>query len=608
MCGIFGYTGPSNAQDILIEGLRRLEYRGYDSAGVVVHENGGTRCVKALGKIKNLSERVNEMPMEGTCGIGHTRWATHGVPSEANSHPHMDTDEKIFVVHNGIIENYQTLKKELQDRGIKFRSETDTEVIAHLLAQFYKGDLKAAVFRVIKVLRGAFAVAVIHKDEPGRIVAFRFGSPLVIGVSEKENLLSSDVSAMLVHTRSVIYLNDGELADIRPTGVQVFSPDSVEIKKAQQEIDWDISSAEKSGYEHYMLKEIFEQPTTIQNSIRGRIIEDTGNAKLGGLEKVKSELRKVEKMKIVACGTARHAGLVGQYLFEELSGIATEVDYASEFRYRKSVWDDRSAVLAISQSGETADTLAAIREANEKGVITLGITNTVGSTLSRETTAGVYNHIGPEISVASSKAFTSQLVLLVLMAVNFGRMRQLSLIEGRNILQEVHNIPDKIQKILQQNDHIRDIANRYKDYTNFGFLGRKYNYPIAIEGALKLKEISYIHSEGYPSGELKHGSIALIDPEFPSMFIAPNDSVYDKNISNMEEIASRKGRIIAVATEGNEEITRVADDVIYIPDTLECLTPLLTAIPMQLFAYHVASLKGLDIDQPRNLAKSVTVE
>lgn len=608
MCGIFGYTGPSNAQDILIEGLRRLEYRGYDSAGVVVHENGGTRCVKALGKIKNLSERVNEMPMEGTCGIAHTRWATHGVPSEANSHPHMDTDEKIFVVHNGIIENYQTLKKELQDRGIKFRSETDTEVIAHLLAQFYKGDLKAAVFRVIKVLRGAFAVAVIHKDEPGRIVAFRFGSPLVIGVSEKENLLSSDVSAMLVHTRSVIYLNDGELADIRPTGVQVFSPDSVEIKKAQQEIDWDISSAEKSGYEHYMLKEIFEQPTTIQNSIRGRIIEDTGNAKLGGLEKVKSDLRKVEKMKIVACGTARHAGLVGQYLFEELSGIATEVDYASEFRYRKSVWDDRSAVLAISQSGETADTLAAIREANEKGVITLGITNTVGSTLSRETTAGVYNHIGPEISVASSKAFTSQLVILVLMAVNFGRMRQLSLIEGRNILQEVHNIPVKIQKILQQNDHIRDIANRYKDYTNFGFLGRKYNYPIAIEGALKLKEISYIHSEGYPSGELKHGSIALIDPEFPSMFIAPNDSVYDKNISNMEEIASRKGKIIAVATEGNEEISRVADDVIYIPDTLECLTPLLTAIPMQLFAYHVASLKGLDIDQPRNLAKSVTVE
>lgn len=608
MCGIFGYTGSASAQDILIEGLRRLEYRGYDSAGVAVHEGTGTRCVKALGKIKNLRDRVNETPLEGTCGIAHTRWATHGAPSESNSHPHMDTDEKIYVVHNGIIENYQSLRKELQDRGIHFRSETDTEVIAHLLAQFYKGDLKEAVFRVIKVLRGAFAVAAIHTDEPGRIVAFRLGSPLVIGVGEKENLLSSDVSAMLVHTRSVIYLNDGELADIRPDGVQVFSADSVEIRKAQQEIDWDITSAEKNGYEHYMLKEIFEQPSTIENSIRGRIIEDTGNAKLGGLEKVKSELRRVEKMKIVACGTARHAGLVGQYLFEELAGIATEVDYASEFRYRKSVWDDRSAVLAISQSGETADTLAAIREANEKGVITLGITNAVGSTLSRETSAGVYNHIGPEISVASSKAFTSQLAILVLMAVNFGRMRQLSLIEGRNILQEVHNIPDKIQKILQQNDHIRDIASRYRDYSNFGFLGRKYNYPIAIEGALKLKEISYIHSEGYPSGELKHGSIALIDPEFPSMFIAPNDSVYDKNISNMEEIASRKGRIIAVATEGNEEITRIADDVIYIPDTLECLTPLLTAIPMQLFAYHVAALKGLDIDQPRNLAKSVTVE
>lgn len=608
MCGIFGYTGSANAQDVLIEGLRRLEYRGYDSAGVAIHESSGTRCIKSLGKIKNLSDRVNENPLQGNCGIAHTRWATHGAPSEDNSHPHVDTHGKIYVVHNGIIENYQSLRKELQDRGVEFTSETDTEVIAHLLSEFYDGDLREAVFKVIKVLRGAFAVAAIHQDEPGRIVAFRFGSPLVLGIGENENLLSSDVSAMLVHTRSVIYLNDGELADIRPEKVQVFSPDSVEIQKAQQEIDWDITVAEKNGYEHYMLKEIFEQPQTIQNTIRGRIVEDTGNAKLGGLEKVKPELRKIDKLKIVACGTARHAGLVGQYLFEELAGIATEVDYASEFRYRKSVWDDKSAVLAVSQSGETADTLAAIREANEKGVVTLGITNTVGSSLSRETTAGVYNHIGPEISVASSKAFTSQLAILVLMAVNAGRMRQLSLIEGREILQELTQIPDKIQKILQQNDTIREIANRYKDYKNFGFLGRKYNYPIAIEGALKLKEISYIHSEGYPSGELKHGSIALIDPEFPSMFIAPRDSVYDKNISNMEEIASRSGKIIAVATEGDSEITKVCDDVIYIPETLECLTPLLTAIPMQLFSYHVASLKGLDIDQPRNLAKSVTVE
>lgn len=608
MCGIFGYTGNSSAQDVLLEGLRRLEYRGYDSAGVAIHETGGTRCIKSLGKIKNLSDRVNSSPLEGSCGIAHTRWATHGAPSEDNSHPHTDMDEKIFVVHNGIIENYQSLRTELQERGVTFSSETDTEVIAHLLSEFYDGDLREAVFKVIKVLRGAFAVAAIHKDEPGRIVAFRLGSPLVLGIGENEKLLSSDVSAMLVHTRSVIYLNDGELADIRPDEVNVFSADSVEIQKAQQEIDWDISAAEKSGYEHYMLKEIFEQPQTIQNSIRGRIVEDTGNAKLGGLEKVKPELRRIDKLKIVACGTARHAGLVGQYLFEELSGIATEVDYASEFRYRKSVWDDKSAVLAISQSGETADTLAAIREANEKGVVTLGVTNSVGSTLSRETTAGVYNHIGPEISVASSKAFTSQLAILVLMAVNAGRMRQLSLIEGREILQELQSIPEKIEKILLQNDQIRDIANRYKDFKNFGFLGRKYNYPIAIEGALKLKEISYIHSEGYASGELKHGSIALIDPEFPSMFIAPKDSVYEKNISNMEEIASRDGKIIAVATEGDTEITKVCDDVIYIPETLECLTPLLTAVPMQLFSYHVASLKGLDIDQPRNLAKSVTVE
>lgn len=608
MCGIFGYSGPRSARETLLEGLKRLEYRGYDSAGIAVHTPNGVGLVRSLGKIVELRNRTLENPVDGRSGIAHTRWATHGKPSEANSHPHRDNASKVFVVHNGIIENHMELRAQLEARGAVFRSETDTETIAHLLASLYEGDLQAAFLKMIGLIRGAYALAVIHEDEPGRILVGRYGSPLVIGSAKGECFVSSDVSALLPFTRDVVYLEDGEIGEVRAGEFRILDATLEEVSKSAETVDWDVTQAERGGYKHFMLKEIFEQPTTIANTIRGRITLDTGNAKLGGIEKVEDELRRIEKLRIVVCGTARHAGLIGQYLIEELSGIATEVDFASEFRYRKTVWDDRTAVLAISQSGETADTLAAIREANEKGALTLGVVNTVGSSLSRETDAGIYNHIGPEISVASTKAFTSQLVVVALLAIKLGRQRQLSLIEGRRLLEEIENLPGKVEKTLEANEWIREIASHYVDAASFGFLGRKYNYPMALEGALKLKEVSYIHAEGFPSGELKHGSIALIEPDFPSFFFLPKDSVYSKNLSNMEEIRSRKGPIIAVTTEGCLEVDRLADHVIQTPETLEQLTPILTSIPAQLFAYHVADLKGLDVDQPRNLAKSVTVE
>ena len=609
MCGIFGFVGNEKpAREILLEGLKRLEYRGYDSAGVAIHGPGGVGSVKALGKIRSLHSKVSAGSVPGGCGIAHTRWATHGKPSEANSHPHTDNQSKVWVVHNGIIENHLELRAQLESRGAQFRSETDTETIAHLVASFYEGDLKEAFIKALTLVRGAYALAIIHEDEPGRILVSRLGSPLVIGSGDGENYVASDVSALLPFTRNVVYLEDGEIADVRSDDFLVFDAGRQEVAKSSEVVDWDVTQAERGGFEHFMLKEVFEQPKTLADSIRGRITLDNGNAKLGGLEKVDDRLRRLEKLKIAVCGTARHAGLIGQYLIEELAGIATEVDYASEFRYRKTVWDDRTAVLAISQSGETADTLAAVREANEKGALTLGIVNSVGSTLSRETDAGVYNHIGPEISVASTKAFTSQLALVALLAIKLGRQRQLSLIEGRELLEEIERLPAKIEKTLEQDAQIQKIAARYKDARSFGYLGRKYNYPMALEGALKLKEISYIHAEGFPSGELKHGSIALIEPSFPSFFFVPKDSVYPKNLSNMEEIHSRKGPIVAVTTEGCEEVSRLTQDVIYVPETLEQFTPILTAIPAQLFAYHVARLRGLDVDQPRNLAKSVTVE
>ncbi len=608
MCGIVGYFGKNQALPILIDGLKRLEYRGYDSSGVAICSSENVFSVKEVGKIKELEKKIESENINGKLGIAHTRWATHGKPSENNAHPHCDCSGKIWVVHNGIIENYQALKKQLESRGHMFKSETDTEVIAHLIEGLYNGNLTETVKEVIKLIEGAYGIAVFHKDEPEKLVAAKLGSPLVIGLSEDETIIASDVSAIIRYTKQVIYLDDGEIAEINGGGFKIIDWEAKEVNKNVEDVEWDMEQAEKQGYDHFMIKEIFEQDESIGNSIRGRLVPQDGKVMLGGLESIKDRLRDIKRIIIIACGTARHAGLVGEYMLEEYAGIPVEVEYASEFRYRKPVINSGTAVLAISQSGETADTLAAIEEAKEKGAITLGIVNAVGSTIARETDAGVYNHIGPEISVASTKAFTSQVVILALLTVLLGRQRDMSITTGSRIVKELENIPEMINKVLEQNDYIKELAARYKDVEHFLYMGRKYNQPIAYEGALKLKEISYIHAEATPSGELKHGTIAMIADDCPSFFIAPQDSVYEKNISNIEEVRSRGGKIIAIATEGDENIKKISDDVIYIPKTLEMLTPILATVPLQLFAYHVAVMKSCDVDKPRNLAKSVTVE
>jgi len=638
--------GENSALPALIDGLRRLEYRGYDSSGIALRLGSDIQSVKAVGKIKALEEKIfgkdvkspqspfakwgnyNKSPQlqypRGCLGIAHTRWATHGEPSEANAHPHSDCLGKIWIAHNGIIENYKELKEKLEEKGHKFKSETDTEVIAHLIEDFYPhtntndnvsvgagksgGDLAGSLRKALKLLEGAYGIVLIHEDYPDKIMAAKMGSPLAIGLGDTETIIASDVSAIITRAKQVIYLDDGEVAEISKNDLRIFNIDNVKIEKKIEEIDWDMGEAEKKGFPHFMLKEIFEQPESIMNSIRGRVMEREGKAKLGGFDSVSKKLRDINRIIITACGTAMHAGLVGEYMLEEYAGIPTEVEYASEFRYRRPIIDKNTALLAISQSGETADTLAAIREAKEKNALTLGIVNVVGSSIAREIDAGAYNHIGPEISVASTKAFTSQVAIMALITVYLGRQRRMSLITGERIIKELLLIPEKIKDILGQNNEIKKIAEKYVNAENFFYLGRKYNYPTALEGALKLKEISYIHAEGIPSGEMKHGSIAMIDENFPSVFICPRDSVYEKNISNMEEIKSRGGRVIAVATEGDERIKEMADDIIYIPKTLEMLTPILATAPLQLFAYHVSALKGLDVDKPRNLAKSVTVE
>ncbi len=603
--------GKNNALPVLVDGLRRLEYRGYDSSGIALMTGGdAVFTVKSVGRIKDLEDKLGPsgMGQTGNLGIAHTRWATHGKPTEANAHPHADCKNKIWLVHNGIIENYKELKNRLEAGGHNFRSETDTEVIVHLLEDLYQGNLTETLVKVLPMLKGTYGLVLYHVDEPDKILAARCGSPLVVGLAENQTIIASDISAIVSHTRQIIYLDDGEIAEINGQGFKIINLNNQEINKEINNIDWDIAECEKKGYAHFMLKEIFEQPETIMDSLRGRIISEEGKVKLGGLEFLLNELRKVDKVVIAACGTARNAGLVGEYMLEEYAGVSTEVDYASEFRYRKPVLDSRTAVITISQSGETADTLAAVREAKEKGALTLGIVNAVGSTIARETDAGVYNHIGPEISVASTKAFTSQVTILTLLTVLLGRQRQMSLVTGQRIIKELSAIPEKIKKVLESNDKIKKIAEKYYKVKHFAYLGRKYNQPVAFEGALKLKEISYIHAEGFASGEMKHGAIALIDENFPSLFIAPVDSVYEKNLSNMQEIKSRGGKIIAITTEGNEKIADLADDVIYIPKTLEMLTPILSVIPLQLFAYHMAVLNGRDVDKPRNLAKSVTVE
>lgn len=612
MCGIAGYIGKNKASDFLMDALRRLEYRGYDSAGIAVLSKGNIlNCVKSVGKVSALEKKIREVRLDGCVGISHTRWATHGYPSEKNAHPHSDCQGNIFIVHNGIIENYKTLKERLAQAGHKFRSDTDTEVISHLIESHFKDNLEQAMLNALKHIEGAYAIAAISKRDPNKIVIAKKSSPLVICIGKGENFIASDPSAVAGYTNKVVYLNDDELGVVTKDNYKVISiANDSEIHKDHCEVDLEISAIQKCGYGYFLLKEIFEGPEVIRNSIRGRIIIDRGLVKLGGLEVLdQSRLRDIDRIIIIACGTASFAGLVGEYMLEEYAGIPVEVEIGSEFRYRKPIINSKTAIISVSQSGETADTIASLLEAKRKGALTLGIVNVVGSTIARETEAGVYNHIGPEIAVASTKAFISQVIVFSLLTVYFGRMREMSLIMGKRITSEIQKMPSLMDKVLKNSEQIKDLAKKYSRYRNFLFLGRKYNYPIAEEGAHKLKEVAYyIHAEGYPGGEMKHGALAMIDENFPSVFIIPSDSVYEKMWSNMEEIKARKGKIIAIATEGNEDIKDLADDVIYIPKSLEMLTPILTAIPLHLFAAYMGMELGCDIDKPRNLAKSVTVE
>jgi len=610
MCGIVGYIGEKNSVPIIINGLKRLEYRGYDSAGIGIFTNNHSVVIKNKGKVSLLEERVEKLNLSGKIGIGHTRWATHGVPNEINAHPHFNSSRNLFVIHNGIIENFRTLKKGLEKLGYEFQTETDSEVLPHLIDSFLKKGypLFKAVRLALTEVEGTYGIAVIYENEPDKIVAARKGSPLVIGLGDNENFVASDVSAILAHTKQVIYLEDGELVEVYKDKFIAKTITDAEIEKEVHEISMTLDEIDKGGFPHFMLKEIMEQPETINNSLRGRILYDKGTSILGGLTDVIGRLVNSKRIIITACGTSWHAGLVGEYMFEQFCRIPTEVEYASEFRYRNAVINQDDAIIFISQSGETADTLAALREAKLKGALVLGICNVVGSSIARETMAGVYTHAGPEIGVASTKAFTSQLVVLALITLLIARRKNMSQAEGRSITEELMSLPDKINKILKLNDQIEEIASEFKDANNFLYLGRGYNFPVALEGALKLKEISYIHAEGYPAAEMKHGPIALIDENMPVVFIAPKDSTYDKIISNIEEVKARSGRIIAIATDNDNGIDELVDYTIKIPSTIRMLMPILTVIPLQLLAYHIAVKKGLNVDQPRNLAKSVTVE
>jgi glucosamine--fructose-6-phosphate aminotransferase (isomerizing) len=608
MCGVVGYIGKKQAAPILIDGLHRLEYRGYDSAGIAVIGAKGAAYAKDKGKVATLQALVEKKPCPGSVGIAHTRWATHGVPSAVNAHPHFDEQKEIFLVHNGIVENYVTLREELEKKGYKFRSTTDTEVLVHLIRSLYKGDLMEATARALRRVKGTYGILVIHAGEPEKIVAARNGSPLILGVGDDEYILASDASAIISYTKQVIYLEDGELVQVTPEGYQVRTLKERSIQKTIASIDWDEEEVQKQGHQHFMLKEMMEEGEAVENSLRGRTDAEEGLAHLGGLSTVQDRSRSLDRLQIVACGSAYYAGMVGKYMLEEYAEIPTDIDLASEYRYRKPIIQPNTAVIAVSQSGETADTLAALREAQRKGALGLGIVNAVGSTIARETDAGVYNHVGPEIGVASTKVFVSQMTILVLFTLFFGRTRQMSMVTGQRIIRELRATPKDINKVLEQKNKIKKIAKKYAKYEDFIFLGRKYNYPIALEGALKLKEISYIHAEGYAAGELKHGPLALIEPTVPTFAICPKDSVYEKTFSNLQEVKARKGKVIAVTTVGNTEMEKVADDVIYIPKKMEMLSPILSAVPVHLFAYYVALALDRPIDRPRNLAKSVTVE
>jgi len=610
MCGIVGYIGKKPATPILINGLKRLEYRGYDSAGIAIMENGKINITKQVGKIAALESILNGSISVGQMGIAHTRWATHGEPTQLNAHPHTDCTQNIVLVHNGIIENCNSLRKMLQDKGHTFRTETDTEVIAHLIEELFRNgtSFEEAFRAALNQIDGTYGLALITQHEPDKLYCARKGSPLVVGIGDNEYFVGSDASAIITHTRNVFYLEDGEIAIISRDGFVTKTISNELIHKKIEKISFDLERIEKAGYPHFMLKEIYEQPNTVADAMRGRLIEEEGVAKLGGLTPILHNVLRARKIFITACGTSYHAGLLGEYMLEEYCRVPVEVEYASEFRYRDPIIQDDNLVIVISQSGETADTLAALREAKRKGATVMGLVNVVGSTIARETHGGTYLHAGPEIGVASTKAFTSQVTALALLTIMIARTKTMSAEEGRKIVKEMKTLPEKVEAALKTDAIVKEIAAEFKDKRNFLYLGRGYNYPVALEGALKLKEISYIHAEGYPAAEMKHGPIALIDEDMPVVVIATQDSTYEKIASNIEEVKARRGRVIAVVSEGDTKLDRLVDYTIPIPNTLNLLQPIVSIIPLQLLAYHIAVMRGCDVDQPRNLAKSVTVE
>ena len=608
MCGIIAYCGSRRADAVLLDGLKRLEYRGYDSAGLTVAAQNKLAVVRAVGKVSDLEKKLQGQKLDGNYGIAHTRWATHGRPSEKNAHPHGDCCGKISIVHNGIIENYQDLKDELLAKKHVFSSETDSEVVAHLVEEYFAGDLEAAVVKAIQRLEGTFGLAVIHADVDCQVVMVKRGSPIIIGIGADEYFAASDANALLPYTQKIISLNDDELAVLNTGGYYIKNLNNEFLDREIEICAGRDYQADKKGYEHFMLKEIFEQPEAIGNAFRGRLVEAEGVSKLGGLEPVMDRLKNMRKLIIVSCGTSYYAGLLGRYIFESLTEMHVEVEVASEFRYRKMKINENTVVLALSQSGETADTIAAVREAKRKGALILGVVNVVGSSIAQITAAGIYNHAGPEFGVASTKIYTSQLVILTLIALLIGRTHGVSYTEGSEVINAIKKLPGQVGKILEDVEHIRSLAQAYAQFEDFLFIGRQFNYPTAMEGALKLKEISYIHAEGYAAGEMKHGPISLIDEHFPTVAIVSQDSTFDKMLSNIQEIKARNGRVLAVASRGCGRISDLCDDVIWVPETLPLLQPILNIVPLQLFAYFIARARGCDIDKPRNLAKSVTVE
>ncbi len=608
MCGIVGYVGPRDVVSVLIEGLARLEYRGYDSAGVAVLNGAGVETRKLAGRIAGLRELLTRKPLHGRCGIGHTRWATHGAPTERNAHPHTDCTGKLALVHNGIIENADVLRKRLEEDGHRFVTETDTETLVHLIEESPGATLEARLIAALDHVEGTYGIAVVAETDPGKIVVARRGSPVLLGVGDGEFLVASDASAVLGHTRSVVYLNDGDVAVVTPEGYRVLDREAREQQRAVDDIEWDLDAIALGGYPHFMLKEISEQAESVRSTLRGRLLVSEGTARLNGLNLTTEQCNEIRHIVIMACGTSWHAGLVGRHILEELARIPVSVEYASEYRYRRQVRLPGTVTIAISQSGETADTLEALRSARAGGSTVLGLVNVVGSTIAREADGGIYLHAGPEIGVASTKAFTSQVVALLLLGLYLGRQRGLDAEEGRRLVSQLVRLPELVERALAVEPQVRALAERYADARNALYLGRGANFPVALEGALKLKEISYIHAEGYPAAEMKHGPIALIDANMPVVCLAPKDSVYPKIVSNMQEVKARGGRIIAITSEGNGDLSKLADHQVAVPASPPLIAPVLTVIPLQLLAYHIAVLRGCDVDRPRNLAKSVTVE